>query len=52
MATFNANINESGNAADALKEMRKSVETMMNSRFKNNPKKAESEATKLIDKLV
>lgn len=53
-SSFNSNLNGSDNnaTADALKELRKSVDSVMKSRFKNNPDKANTEANALMDKLL
>ena len=53
-SSFNSNLNGSDNnaTADVLKELRKSVDSVMKSRFKNNPDKANTEANALMDKLL
>jgi hypothetical protein len=53
-SSFNSNLNGSDNnaTADALKELRKTVDSVMKSRFKNDPNKANSEANALMDKLL
>lgn len=53
-SSFNSNLNGSDNnaTADVLKELRKSVDSVMKSRFKNDPTKANNEANALMDKLL